>query len=61
MLYYKNYHNQLFYDNGTYDYLLFLKKLKSWKENERGTRSKKKSKGVARKNLSRWHSVNRGK
>jgi hypothetical protein len=31
------------------------------KENERGTRSKKKSKGVARKNLSRRHSVTRGK
>jgi hypothetical protein len=34
----------------------------SWlKENKRGERSKKKSKGVVRKNLSRRHSVMRGK
>jgi len=58
-------HNFNFYEwfdrhDASYDYLSIVAK-KTMKENKRGGRSKKKSKGVVRKNLSRRHSVMRGK
>ena len=46
--------------DASYDYLSIVSK-EAMKKNERGARSKEKSKWIARKNLCRRHSVNRGK